>query len=329
MGAENPDRTPDAHVAEAPRVPIGRARALLQRAFSLRREGEVGEFKDSGVGRLLCATRMRLGKDLQHIGQVLHIRYTYLVAIEDGRYEDLPGQAYAMGFVRAYADHLGLDGDEVVRRFKEESTGLRRKAALDFPIPTPDSGIPSGLSILAAALLGMAIYGTWYGFAGMSRTFPLVQEVPARLTGADAAPADAPPAAAEPTDEAATETPQPPTNTVDTPAPSPDASASAPPAAAPEPAAPPPVDFTATDTLEVRAKVDSWIQIRKGDALLVTKLLKKGDVYKVTEPGLTLMTGNAGGIEVLLNGEVMPPLGESGAVASGVPLDPTHFRADE
>src|SRR5205814_2053255 len=82
----------------------------------------------------------------------------------------------------AYADHLGLDGDEVVRRFKEESTGLRRKAALDFPIPTPDSGIPSGLSLLGAVLLGMAVYGSWYAVSRPARTFALVQEVPTRLT---------------------------------------------------------------------------------------------------------------------------------------------------
>ena len=80
----------------------------------------------SDVGTLLCATRMRLGKDLQDIAAVLHIRYNFLVAIEDGRYEDLPGQAYAIGFVRAYADHLGLDGDEVVRRYKEETAGVKR-----------------------------------------------------------------------------------------------------------------------------------------------------------------------------------------------------------
>ena len=156
--------------------------ALFQRAFSRGQTQVRGEFKDTGVGRLLCATRMRLGKDLQYIAQVLHIRYTYLVAIEDGRYEDLPGQAYALGFVRAYADHLGLDGDEVVRRFKEETTGLRRKAALDFPIPTPDSGIPSGRSLLGAVLLGMAVYGSWYAITRPTRTLALVQEVPTRLT---------------------------------------------------------------------------------------------------------------------------------------------------
>ena len=95
------------------------------------------------VGPLLCAARMRLGKDLQAIAGLLHIRYTYLVAIEDGRFEDLPGQAYAIGFVRAYAEHLGLDGDEIVRRYKEENAGVRRKASLDFPLPAPESGVSS------------------------------------------------------------------------------------------------------------------------------------------------------------------------------------------
>ena len=62
---------------------------------------------------------------------------------------------------------------------------------------------------------------------------------------------------------------------------------------------------------------------------MLTKLLKKGDTYKVPEPhGLTLMTANAGNLDVLVNGEVMvPPLGESGAVASGVPLEIDHFKS--
>src|SRR4051812_14523493 len=136
----------------------------------------------SPVGTLLCATRMRLGKDLQRVAEVLHIRYNYLVAIEDGRYEDLPGQAYAMGFVRAYADHLDLDGAEIVRRFKEDTTGLKRKAALDFIVPVADSGVPSGIAILAAMGLGIAVYGVWYGLNGLGHQMPpVVQEVPARL----------------------------------------------------------------------------------------------------------------------------------------------------
>ena len=58
----------------------------------------------STVGTLLCATRMRLGKDLQRIAEVLHIRYNYLVAIEDGRYapgDRLPSE-------REFADDFGV-----------------------------------------------------------------------------------------------------------------------------------------------------------------------------------------------------------------------------
>src|SRR4051812_24602654 len=139
----------------------------------------------SPVGTLLCATRMRLGKDLQRIAEILHIRYTYLVAMEDGRYEDLPGQAYAIGFVRAYADHLGLDGDEIVRRYKEESSGLKNRPVFEFPLPTPDSGLPSGALILVAVVLGMMVYGVWYAVVGADReVVEVIQPVPDRLTAA-------------------------------------------------------------------------------------------------------------------------------------------------
>jgi cytoskeleton protein RodZ len=264
---------------------------------------------------------MRLGKDLQHIAQVLHIRYTYLVAIEDGRYEDLPGQAYAIGFVRAYADHLDLDGDEIVRRYKEESSGLQRKAALDFPIPTPDSGIPSGVALLGAMVFGIAVYGTWYAVSGPSRSFPLVQDVPSRLMTKPpevqvAEPVEEPVAEDTGEDSEAPETPNEPEPMMAEPEPD----ALVDPGTSVAPTAP-------ADVLELRATTDSWIQVRNGDVLMLTRLLRKGEVYRVPEQkGLTLMTGNAGGVEVLVNGEVMPPLGAPGAVASGIPLDPAHFK---
>jgi cytoskeletal protein RodZ len=423
----------------------------------------------SDVGTLLCASRMRLGKDLQDIAALLHIRYTYLVAIEDGRFEDLPGQAYALGFVRAYAEHLGLDGDEVVRRFKDENAGLRRKASLDFPMPAPESGIPSGALLLVAVVAGMLVYGVWYSFAGADRNAAaLIQEVPARLSallksdtvvetaavsdtvarepstetvvpaplaeaaealmasqpvpaevppapttavavtpvqdpqpaGEDVSPADSEqtpsqtpvqiaedhaPVAAEPVPIPATETiasgpsaapvqvtaapvnaqVEPATNARSSalaPAAAPTAEpvrsppivdASTPSASAPrkpEPQAPSPPSTpvqtaattpsppspaaeataqapasrptTSKDVIELRARSDSWIQVRSGDQLLLTRLLRKGETYRVPDRAdLTLMTGNAGGLEVLINGTLLPPLGNEGSVARGVPLD--------
>jgi len=134
------------------------------------------------LGALLCATRMRMGSDLQEVAKVLRIRYGYLVAIEDGRYEDLPGAAYSVGFVRAYADYLGLDGNEVVRRLRVESAGTGRKARYEFPVPSGESGLPNGGLLAIAIGLGMVVYGTWYTMSAADQNpVELIQEVPARL----------------------------------------------------------------------------------------------------------------------------------------------------
>ena len=260
------------------------------------------------VGTLLCATRMRLGKDLQQVAEILHIRYTYLVAIEDGRYEDLPGQAYAIGFVRAYADHLGLDGDEVVRRFKEESAGVTRKALFEFPLPTPDSGLPSGALILLAMLIGMAVYVGWYFLAGSDRSaVDIVQAVPERLVALSAPPSPANPAKAA-------------ADTVE----APESAAEAPPAEMkpePEPKTPP----SRADVVELRSKADMWVTLRDAQKVDHTQFLKKGEVFKVEDArGITLLASKAADLEFLVNGKVMVLLDEGG-FTRGLPLDPEHL----
>jgi cytoskeletal protein RodZ len=57
---------------------------------------------------------MRQGLDLADCAAATRIRERYLIAIEDGRFESLPGPAYVSGFIRAYAGHLGVtvDGPE-------------------------------------------------------------------------------------------------------------------------------------------------------------------------------------------------------------------------
>ena len=51
---------------------------------------------------------MRQGLDLADCAAATRIRERYLIAIEDGRFESLPGPAYVSGFIRAYAAHLGV-----------------------------------------------------------------------------------------------------------------------------------------------------------------------------------------------------------------------------
>jgi len=72
------------------------------------------------------------------------------------------------------------------------------------------------------------------------------------------------------------------------------------------------------------ARQDSWVQVQSAEnKLLITRILYSGDRYKVPDlEGLTLITGNAGGLEVLVDGESIPPLGPEGAVRRNIALEP-------
>ncbi|MBX6747575.1 MAG: helix-turn-helix domain-containing protein, partial [Acetobacteraceae bacterium] len=95
------------------------------------------------LGEELRDARLALGLSVEDIAASLRIRRGYLVALEEGRLRDLPALAYALGFVRSYARALGLDEDEMVRRFREVSgPAVQRKTDLVFPEPVPERGVP-------------------------------------------------------------------------------------------------------------------------------------------------------------------------------------------
>ena len=82
----------------------------------------------------------------------------------------------------------------------------------------------------------------------------------------------------------------------------------------------------------VRAKSNSWIQVRDdfSNEIMVTRLLKAGEEYYVPDKfGLRLLTGNAGALEILVDGKPVPPIGLEGAVRRGVQLDPALLKAGD
>ena len=80
----------------------------------------------------------------------------------------------------------------------------------------------------------------------------------------------------------------------------------------------------------LRARHDSWVQVRDGqDELLLTRVLRAGDSYRVpNQTGLTLLTGNAGGLEIEVDGETLAPLGPIGSVRRNISLDPGTLATD-
>ena len=64
------------------------------------------------IGTSLREARERQKLELSQVEGATRIRARYLQAFEDERFDILPGVAYAKGFLRTYADYLGLDAQQ-------------------------------------------------------------------------------------------------------------------------------------------------------------------------------------------------------------------------
>ncbi len=85
------------------------------------------------IGSSLKEARLRNGLDLPAAAEATKIRSRHLQALEDEQFDILPGQTYVRGFLKTYADFLGLDGqlyvDEYSSRFwvNEDGTPATRR----------------------------------------------------------------------------------------------------------------------------------------------------------------------------------------------------------
>src|SRR5215469_8526383 len=112
--------------------------ALSRKRIHLREISGDADAPLETVGQDLRAARLRRGDDLATVSRALKIRKDHLEALEEDRFEALPGKAYAVGFVRSYADYLGLDPLQCVERFKGEIAGRTETQPTAVLRPTPN-----------------------------------------------------------------------------------------------------------------------------------------------------------------------------------------------
>ena len=74
----------------------------------------------SELGTKLRDARIEKGYTLNTLQQMTKIQKKYLVAIEEGRFEEIPGNFYTRAFVKQYADMVGLDGDSLLLDYHNE-----------------------------------------------------------------------------------------------------------------------------------------------------------------------------------------------------------------
>lgn len=342
------------------------------------------EERYEGVGHSLRVVRERRGLALTDVSARLRIRRPYLEAIENGRFGELPGAVYISGFLRQYAEFLGLDVEQVLKTYQDEADAPLQRPVLNFPMPRPEDRTPRLRLVLAALVIAAVAYVLWYRHQEALRFGQeLIQAVPARLAALipasepitlppPAAPAStktetAPPAPAgiAPPPAAAASSAEPPAQSnADSQSTETAAAPSAPVPAEPversesaqqiEPAAPtapavaaaapaPPAEeaasaapatygaLPANSRIQLEAMAPSWIQIRgPNNEQVFTRLLNTGERYLVPDrAGLTLLTGNAGGLRLMVDGKPLPPLGAEGEVKRGIVLEPERLKSGE
>ena len=314
---------------------LGKIRGERQGSAS---QGDDGLSGARQVGAELAAARERLGWTLPDIAGHLRIRQPFLAAIELGRLDQLPGTAYAMGFVRTYAKALGLEPDDVARRFRREVAEVDRKPELAFPAPVPERGVPAGAVVMLGAVLAVGAYVGWYKASGDKPGLEPVRPVPERL--AELADPPARPAAPAPAIA-----PAPLAGVPIAPAPlalSPlpvippsSAAAAVVPNAIPQALTVQPAPAMAGLTalpegtrIVLRARAEAWIQVRdRQGQVLLNRVLRTGETWPVpAKLSLLLTTGNAGGTELLVDGTLSPSLGADGAVRRDLALDADAIR---
>jgi cytoskeletal protein RodZ len=123
-------------------------------------DADYGGYAD--LGSKLKDLREKRNLSLDQVSKRLNIRGHYIKALEEGRVTAIPGQIYVDGYLRNYADYLGMDGDMMAASYR--GSGGRSSNDDNFMLPeiSNDEMRPGKNILLIALLLLLVIYGIWH-----------------------------------------------------------------------------------------------------------------------------------------------------------------------
>ncbi|MBP2627703.1 MAG: putative transcriptional regulator [Firmicutes bacterium] len=234
------------------------------------------------VGELLRDEREKKGLSVKEIESAISIRSFYINAIEEGNYNLVPGEVYLKGFIRNYANYLGLNGQEMVDLYRQSQKPIP-SATVDISPDTietsankseqPSKNNKNSNKLLMISLLAVCVAGSaWW-----------------LLTS--------PKQATEPQTNKQIETnPTPP-------------SQPQPPQSVIPPAPTNPVVITAKYTEKC------WTSVTADGKIIYEGTPLNGDTITwEAQKNITITAGNAGGIDLISNGQSIGKMGAKGEV---------------
>jgi cytoskeleton protein RodZ len=248
----------------------------------------------SSLGTHLRELREARGASLDDIARSTRVGRRHLEALESDSLGELPAPVFVKGFIRAYCEFLDAAPGEALGMYREatgEAVKPERVQSVARMAPSGWAG-PLLVSLVLFIALGASLFALRIGLKNPPPQAPAASGAAGGRTESvpsqPPTPVTAPPAIPAQPDPV--------------------------PAAGPQPAG---------QRLMIRAVEPTWIRVQVDEGQVAEELLQAGAVREWTAARHFVLTvGNAGGIEVDLNGRRVPPLGARGAVIQRLVLPP-------
>ena len=285
----------------------------------------------STVGKLCLDARLNKGLTQEQAGDLLKVRVKIIKDFENGEHIDLPGLAYKVGFVRSYARLLDLDGDLLVKEFKEslELNSFKEEYKFLTPELSKNNFIPIGAVV--SVFIAILSYTGWY-YSDRSNKIEQISEKKILDMSSKTSEIDNNSyiiieenfsnnmlSSGINNDEKKIQVANIKTNlkkdTVESStSKNTELSATA-------------NERDPSTEMVLKATGNSWVEIEDVDGnVLMTRLMRPGETYVVPNiNGLTFNTGNAGALSLSQGNVIVPKLGEVGEIINARPLNIKTF----
>jgi cytoskeleton protein RodZ len=289
------------------------------------------------LGQMLREARESQSISLAEAEAQTRIRQKFLAAMEAEEWTLLPNEVTTRGFLRKYANYLGLEEEAVLQSFQSRAKSVAPQPVVAVPeerevdyrpiemdlSSTQRRSIPwgwIGAAIVLLALAGAALYIYLYQPSFVANLLSLPRTLPNPADVIALEPTNTPTATIEVNRITATPTPTAETTLTPTAPPPPTQSAEAtpttPPTAEATPTSPEPAAQPAEQiALDLAILARSWVRVVVDNSLALEAVLEPGDMRSwEARESIVMRTGNAAGIQAIVNNQTLPPLGGIGEV---------------